>query len=118
MEEIRLWIKDVGFPIAVACASMWAMYRLFMMRESERLARNDRVADAIVSNTEATKDLTTSLRGWGSDPFAKIQCRATTDLAEKIAIEVAKAMGVRECQDSHPDCPLTKVNPLQPKQGT
>ena len=82
MEELRLWIKDVGFPIAVACASMWAMYKMFVIRETERDAKQDRVAAAIKDNTDATRDLTVSLRGWGSDPFKKV-CKAE-ELADAI----------------------------------
>jgi hypothetical protein len=82
MEDLRLWIKDVGFPIVCACAAMYACYRLFLMRERDRDARNDKVAMELKENTGATRDLTISLRGWGSDPFKKV-CRAQ-ELADAI----------------------------------
>lgn len=68
MEELRLWIKDVGFPIACACASMWAVFQLFKIRERERAGKDDKLATAICENTAEMKEQTAYLKKFGSDP--------------------------------------------------
>lgn len=81
-ESARLWIKDVGFPIFVACLAIYAMYQLFRLREQERKMRDDRLALAIETNTSSTNDLAVQQKeqhDWwkqfGSDPFSKV-CKA------------------------------------------
>lgn len=61
MEEMALrWIERVGFPILVSCMAVYGAYRLFLMREKERLelekARAEaeqKTRDALMANTRA-----------------------------------------------------------------
>ena len=32
-ETIRLWIRDLGFPVTVAGLAIYALYKMFMLRE-------------------------------------------------------------------------------------
>lgn len=92
MEEIRLWVKDVGFPIAVAIAAIYALYRLFFLREDDKRALTQAMehhAETITSitkasnvalgqNTIATQELSQTIKkklGPDSDQIA-FQCRA------------------------------------------
>lgn len=78
-EEARMWIKDVGFPICVAVIAIYALFRMFTLRESDRLKVENaakQFADlaasgnsAISENTSATKELTSTIKAkLGSDP--------------------------------------------------
>lgn len=104
MEELRLWIKDLGFPVVSTVVLGWVVLQLFKLRESERNIKDDKVAVAIKDNTEATKALTVSLRGWGSDPFKNV-CKASADpcKAKEVADVLERAArdrAVREAADA------------------
>ena len=82
MEDIALrWIKEVGFPIFVSAMAMWAMYKLFRMREDDRNNKESTMSKALNENsmrldrnTESVDTLTTYMEKFGSDP-AKL-CKA------------------------------------------
>ncbi len=107
--ELRLWIKDVGFPIVVCLLAIYALYKMFMMKEdSDKSLRvslekhADKIADvsknsstAIDGNTQATRDLTSIIqKNIGSDPDGKI-CQARMLAAvlaeEKIILKANEA---------------------------
>jgi hypothetical protein len=99
MDELRLWIRDLGFPITVAVAAIYALYKLFMMREEDRQALTQSLANhaeaisklshesntALGHNTLATQELSDTIKKkFGSDLFCKAEDRKCPMTAEKI----------------------------------
>jgi hypothetical protein len=92
-ETIRLWIRDLGFPITVSAIAIYALYKMFMMREQlitahsaalEKHANDFKqmtavTAQAYAENTKATKDL--------SEQMKEI-CRADKCRAEEVAYKL------------------------------
>lgn len=96
MEEVVLrWIERVGFPIFIACVSLYAVYRLFRMFLDKSdilhasLVEHSKIVQtlsensnhAVGANTLATQELTDTLKKkLGSDPNGL--CQAVVALKE------------------------------------
>lgn len=88
-ETVRLWIRDLGFPITVAAVAIYALYKMFMLREqlasahnaalekhaSELKDINGTLVQAFTQNTLATKELSENM---------KSLCRANECKAEEL----------------------------------
>jgi len=94
----RVWIKDVGFPIFIACLSIYWLMRFFAKYEkiAERmgdlaeqstrtLANNIIVTD---KNTASVDSLAAQMRKFGSDP--EKWCKSSQTICK--ASEIAEAI--------------------------
>ena len=75
-ETIRLWIRDLGFPVTVAGLAIYALYKMFMLREqmaathiqalnkhsTELKSMSEKMGLALTENTGATKVLSAQMK--------------------------------------------------------
>jgi hypothetical protein len=85
-------VERVAFPIAVSMLSFWAVYKLFVLREKERLAREDRLSIAIDKNTVAMEEQTSEIKKrFDSDALRKTRQELVMEIASKFQCKAAEA---------------------------
>ena len=80
--EMRLWVKDVGFPIVVALIAIYALYKMFLLREEAAALLKKNLQDHAQAVASISHNSNLALMSLGTK--MDLNSQATKELTEQI----------------------------------